>query len=81
MLPSKKKKGWEMTESPQASMTEDVVGEEDVSAEVEIRSNSRFDKLDHADVVITYVMQDKIQDMFVNLQVGLLLTLHDELDK
>ena len=81
MLPSKKKKGQEMTESPQASMTEDVVGEEDVSAEVEIRSNSRFDKLDHADEVITYVMEDKIQDMFVNLQAGLLLTLCDELDK
>ena len=81
MPPSKKKKGREMTESLQASTNEDVVGEEDVSAEIEIRSNSRFDKLDHADEVTTYVMEDKLQDMFVNLQAGLLITLHNELDK
>ena len=81
MPASKKKKGWEITDSPQALMSEDVVGEEDVSAEVEIRSNLRFDKLDHVDEVITYVTEDKIQDMFANLQAGLLLTLCNELDK
>ena len=82
MPASKKKKGREITDSPQASTSEDVVGEEeDVSTEVEIRSNSRFNKLDHVDEVTTYVTEDKIQDMFVNLQAGLLITLHDELDK
>ena len=73
-----------MTDSPQALTSEDVVGtEEDVSVEVETRSNSRFNRLDHVDEVASfpYVMEDKIQDMFANLQAGLLLTIRDELDK
>ena len=81
MPPSKKKKGWEMSASPQASTTEDALGEEDVSTEVEIRPNQRSNKLDLADEVPNYITEDKIQDMFLNMQAGLLITLRKELDK
>ena len=74
-----------MTDSPQALTSEDVVGvEKDVSVEIVTRSNSRFAMLEHVDEMCaspSYVTEDKIQDMFVNLQAGLLLTLCDELDK
>ena len=84
MPSSKKKKEQEMTDSPQASTSEDAVGVEDVSTGFGTRSNSRFARLEHVDEMQTsfpYVTEDKIQDMFANLQAGLLITLHDELDK
>ena len=84
MPSSKKKKQGSTTDSPQASTSRDVTGvEEDVSEM--IRSRSRFASLELADEVQTnslpYVTEDKIQDMFANLQAGLLLTLREELDK
>ena len=73
-----------MTDSPWASTSEDVGIEKDVSVEIGTRSNSRFAMLEHVDEMHAsppYVTEDKIQDMFANLQAGLLLTLHNELDK
>ncbi len=84
MPSSKKKKQGDTTDSPQASTSRDGTGvEEDVSET--IRPRSRFASLELADEVQTnslpYVTEDKIQEMFVNLQAGLLLTLREELDK
>ena len=72
-----------MTDSPQASTSEDVVGvEKDVSAEIGTRTNSRFASLEHEDEMhASFVTEDKIHDMFANMQAGLILTLCDELDK
>ena len=85
MPSSKKKKQGSTTDSPQASTSRDVTGVtgKDVSVEFGTRANSRFASLENEDEMHTtsFVTEDKIQDMFANLQAGLLLTLHDELDK
>ena len=85
MPSSKKKKQGSTTDSPQASTSRDVTGVtgKDVSVEFGTRANSRFNALENEDEMYTtsFVTEDKIQDMFANLQAGLLLTLRDELDK
>ena len=85
MPSSKKKKQGSTTNSPQASTSRDVTGVtgKDVSVEFGTRANSRFNALENEDEMYTtsFVTEDKIQNMFANLQAGLLLTLRDELDK
>ena len=71
-MPQSKKKLSKSTDSPQASVFKDT---SDVGDEVEDELNDMNEQVVDPLTSLHYVTEDKIQDMFNSLQVGLLLTL------